>query len=282
MANSNRSGTGVPQLNRRWEASAEIGTSETLPPLAHDTVLTPAGPWATVIKRYQFSVAVQGERFKTPLLEQLAQRPSRYEPILRSHYAGNWTPIGFMQEINVSKARVEAVSIQVVGFLQEVPCACCKSNWGVFAHCIRDTTGKCGNCHWRQRACSLDAETQTQTTPKKIKRKTLTQEQLQNAKLEMLTLIDLQGELNERARQLEASMKTITERVISVQDQKLRTNIAIRAQNSDEIAERFVAQDVDLANWEQALRDLMQEHSVESALNSEARERWAALVRNFI
>lgn len=267
---------------RHWEACGEIGTSETFPPLAHDAALTPAGPWAAVIKRYQFKVAVQGERFKTSLLEQLAQRPSRYEPILRSHYAKSWTPIGFMQEINLSKARVEAVSIQVVGFSQGAPCTCCNSNLGIFAHCIRDTTGKCGNCHWRQRACSLDAETQTQTALKKIKRKTLTQEQLQNAHDEMLSLIVLQGELDERDRQLEASIGAILKRATGMQDQRLRTNMAIRAQNYVEVAERSVAEDVDLVNCLQALRDLKQEHSVYIALMVEARKRLDALGNTLI
>ncbi|KAJ5533105.1 hypothetical protein N7494_009657 [Penicillium frequentans] len=196
-----------------------------------------------------------------------AQRPSRYEAILEAHYAKTWTPIGFMQEISLSKARAEAVSVQVVGDI---------------AHCIRDTTGKCGNCHWRQRACSLDGETQAQTALKKIKRKTLTQEQLQNAHDEMLSLIGLQGELDERGGQLEASMGAITERVIGMQEQKLRTNMAIRAQNFVEVAERGVAQDVDLANCLQALRDLKQEHSVYSVLMVGARQQLEALGNSFI
>lgn len=98
----------------------------------------------------------------------------------------------------------------------------------------------------------------------------------------MLSLTILQGELDERDRQLEASIGAIMKRVMGMQDQTLRTNMAIRAQNYVEVAERSVAQDVDLANCLQALRDLKQEHSVCIALMVEARKRWEALGSSLI
>lgn len=77
-------------------------------------------------------------------------------------------------------------------------------------------------------------------------------------------------------------MGAITERVIGMQEQKLRTNMAIRVQNFVEVAERGVAQDVDLANCLQALRDLKQEHSVYSVLMVGARQQLEALGNSFI
>ncbi|KAJ6103188.1 Protein of unknown function DUF3716 [Penicillium sp. IBT 16267x] len=73
--------------NWHWEAYTEIGSAENLPPLAHGAALTPAGPWAAVMKRYQFKVAVQGQRFKSTLLKELADKPARNEPTLRAHFA---------------------------------------------------------------------------------------------------------------------------------------------------------------------------------------------------
>ncbi|KAJ6103187.1 Protein of unknown function DUF3716 [Penicillium sp. IBT 16267x] len=130
-----------------------------------------------------------------------------------------------MDEINDSKARVEGGSIQIVGSRQLVPCFCCESHLGVFAICIRDATGKCGNCQWLERPCSLDPD--AQPVVKKVKRKARSQEELTSARDEMLSLFAEHGTLRERCRQLKASIREINGKISVLQEQKLITGIAM-------------------------------------------------------
>jgi hypothetical protein len=64
-----------------------------------------------------------------------------------------------VQEIGATLARVEAVTIQMVGSQEEEKCRCCKATGGPFVHYVRDPdTPPCGNCHWRGKPCSLTLE----------------------------------------------------------------------------------------------------------------------------
>ncbi|KAJ6017136.1 hypothetical protein N7451_000515 [Penicillium sp. IBT 35674x] len=226
MANSNRSSTGVPQLNRHWETYAEVGTSETLPQLAHDTALTPAGPWAAMIKRYQFKVA---------------------------------TPIGFMGHlVQVANPTWESSPIASAMPPENVATA----------------TGA-------SEAALLMRSHRRRPRPRKSSGRRLLRSNF-DANDERLSLIAVREEMNERRRKLKASANANTERVISMQEQKLRTNIAIRAPNVAEITSRSADQDVDLVNCRNALWDAEQEFDAFSTHVNEILDRWESFSKVFL
>ena len=167
-----------------------------------------------------------------------------------------------------------------MGFKQPVSCFCCKSHLGVFAICIRAATGGCGNCQWLERPCSLDPD--AQPVSKKVKRKATIQEELISARDEMISLISEHGILRERCRQLNASMRDMSEKMSALQEKKLITGMVMRGQRYSDVSDRLDAQDIDLVDCRQALRDLSNDQDRVVALMEDTLDQWETFAKIFL
>ncbi|KAJ5880799.1 uncharacterized protein N7473_011852 [Penicillium subrubescens] len=70
-----------------------MGLATAIPALSTSSSLTPAGPWATSVKRYRSDVAEINLHSNTPLLRELYKRRSQWELMIRVKYAMDWNPV---------------------------------------------------------------------------------------------------------------------------------------------------------------------------------------------
>jgi hypothetical protein len=78
-----------------------MGLAKAIPALSTGSARTPAGPWATFVKRYGTDVAEIRLHFKTPLLRELCKRPSQWEPKIRVKYAMDWNPVSLVEQMTL-------------------------------------------------------------------------------------------------------------------------------------------------------------------------------------
>lgn len=138
------------------------------------------GPWASDVKKLNFTVAKQGEALKTATLVALDQMPAKRELVLRE--TRHLQPDILQQKLGEKVSKVEATLCYIVGDITNPPCQGCERGLGPFPHCVRvDKHGLlavCANCRWNNddERCTFyksldDAHTEKKVmlTPKALK-----------------------------------------------------------------------------------------------------------------
>ncbi|KAJ6190998.1 hypothetical protein N7519_001019 [Penicillium mononematosum] len=110
----------------------------------------PSGPWASHLKKLNYTVAKQGSMLKTHTLLALNDMEPCRELMVRDNR--DRTPSSFEHNIAQSARHVEAALGYVVGGLFDTPFTHCKREIGPFPHCVRvvgcEHMTACIGCHW--------------------------------------------------------------------------------------------------------------------------------------
>ncbi|OQE13212.1 hypothetical protein PENFLA_c052G03700 [Penicillium flavigenum] len=112
-----------------------FGQPTTLEAVQPGTAVKPSGPWASHLKKLNYTVAKQRSMLKTHTLLALNDMEPRRELMVRDNR--DRTPSSFEHNIAQSARHVEAALGYVVGGLCDTPCTHCKREIGPFPHCVR-------------------------------------------------------------------------------------------------------------------------------------------------
>lgn len=130
------------------------------------------GPWASHVKKLNFTVAKQGEALKTATLVTLDQKPANRELVLRD--TRHFQPEILQQKLAEKVSKVEAALCYIVGDIADPPCQGCERGLGPFPHCVRvEGCGfltACANCRWNDddERCTFTKSLDDAHTEKKV------------------------------------------------------------------------------------------------------------------
>jgi hypothetical protein len=239
--------------NAPVEPNMTLDPPENLPTAKVGSDLVPAGEWASFISKYPFGATAIGNLLKSPLLDLLAAKPRRWEPIFRAHFARFFPPAAAMEEISASRVRIEAVTVQMVGKKENEACRGCEATGGPFVHCVRDNdTPRCGNCHWRGKPCTLEPEVAESPRRRTVLKRPPAEEIA--AILEARELLrEKSSVLLERLDQLFQRAGEVKDEINTMKQANLKTHIALRSSNVQLVQELEDAEDLRLSRltWAQ-------------------------------
>ena len=109
------------------------GIPSSLPILKPGDPVPKAGPWSKYIERLPWSVAKEGELFKSVFLKFLIGQDKKREPVVRPTMG--FQPERWNEDLGSNIQNVEAVLIQTVGREVSVRCDYCLAGRGIFALC---------------------------------------------------------------------------------------------------------------------------------------------------